>query len=107
MTLIAAEDTRAHVGPRDADAHRWAALLASASGYAMDGFDLLILGFILSAISADLKLTDVQAGALATWTLVGAVLGGLIFGVLSDRVGRVRVLSWTIALFAISTGLCG
>lgn len=35
----------------------WKALLGSAVGYAMDGFDLLILGFMLSAISADLALT--------------------------------------------------
>jgi hypothetical protein len=31
------------------------ALAASAIGYAMDGFDLLILGFMLRAISADLQ----------------------------------------------------
>ena len=35
----------------------WKALVGSAVGYAMDGFDLLILGFMLSAISADLNLT--------------------------------------------------
>jgi hypothetical protein len=38
------------------------ALAASAIGYAMDGFDLLILGFMLRAISADLHLTPPQAG---------------------------------------------
>ncbi|WP_372586652.1 MFS transporter [Burkholderia gladioli] len=72
----------------------------------MDGFDLLILGFMLPAISAALKLDAGQAGALVTWTLVGAVAGGLIFGALADRHGRVRVLTWTIALFAVFTGLC-
>ncbi len=53
------------------------ALAASAIGYAMDGFDLLILGFMLRAISADLHLTPPQAGSLVTWTLIGAVAGGL------------------------------
>ncbi|HEY1545351.1 MAG TPA: MFS transporter [Xanthobacteraceae bacterium] len=81
------------------------ALAASAIGYAMDGFDLLILGFMLRAISADLHLTPPQAGSLVTWTLVGAVVGGILFGILSDYYGRVRVLTWTILLFAVFTGL--
>ncbi|WP_373777762.1 MFS transporter [Glaesserella sp.] len=84
----------------------WKALLGSAVGYAMDGFDLLILGFMLSAISADLNLSPAQAGSLVTWTLIGAVAGGIIFGALSDKYGRVRVLTWTIVLFAVFTGLC-
>ncbi|MEB2598439.1 MFS transporter [Burkholderia cenocepacia] len=87
-------------------AYAWKALAGSAIGYAMDGFDLLILGFMLPAITATLHLTPGQGGALVTWTLIGAVAGGIVFGALSDRYGRVRVLTWTILLFAIFTGLC-
>ena len=86
--------------------YSWKALAGSAIGYAMDGFDLLILGFMLPVISADLHLTRGQAGSLVTWTLVGAVVGGILFGALSDRHGRVRVLTWTIVMFALFTGLC-
>lgn len=84
------------------------ALWGSALGYAMDGFDLLILGFIISASSlmVDLDLSQTQGNSLVTATLIGAVLGGFLFGMLSDRIGRVRVLTWTIVLFAVFTGLC-
>ena len=86
--------------------HALQALAASMLGYAMDGFDLLILGFMLPAIAADLHLTPAQAGSLVTWTLAGAVAGGVVFGMLSDYFGRVRMLTWTILLFAVFTGLC-
>ncbi|WP_281719305.1 MFS transporter [Pandoraea apista] len=86
--------------------YAWKALAGSAIGYAMDGFDLLILGFMLPAITAGLRLSPGQAGALVTWTLIGAVAGGILFGALSDRYGRVRMLTWTILLFAVFTGLC-
>lgn len=82
------------------------ALIASLTGYAMDGFDLLLLSFLLRPIATALNLTGVESGSLITWTLVGAVVGGLGFGILSDYVGRVRTLRWTILLFALFTGMC-
>ena len=91
---------------RDEGTEARKALWGSALGYAMDGFDLLILGFMLRVISADLQLTPAQSASLVTATLIGAVVGGLFFGMLSDRLGRVRVLTWTIVLFAVFTGLC-
>jgi MFS family permease len=93
-------------GVEDKDTAARKALWGSALGYAMDGFDLLILGFMLRVISADLHLTPPEAASLVTATLVGAVIGGLVFGILSDRLGRVRVLTWTIVMFAVFTGLC-
>ena len=87
-------------------AYGWKALAGSVIGFSMDGFDMLILGFMLSAISVDLALTSTQAGSLVTWTMLGAVAGGIIFGSMSDRFGRIRVLTWTILVFAVFTGLC-
>lgn len=101
---IAPSTTQAAPDARPGYAAR--ALIASVLGYAMDGFDLLILGFMLPVIAADLHLSSTQAGSLVTWTLVGAVAGGVIFGVLSDYFGRVRMLTWTILIFAVFTGLC-
>jgi MFS family permease len=92
----------------DRSAHTYAskALIVSAAGYAMDGFDLLILSFLLRPMARELHLTPTESGSLVTGTLAGAVFGGLIFGVLSDHYGRVRLLSWTILLFAVFTGMC-
>ncbi|MGB7122597.1 MAG: MFS transporter [Bradyrhizobium sp.] len=92
--------------PTTVDSNARKALLGSAIGYAMDGFDLLILGFMLRAIASDLHLSQAQAASLVTATLIGAVLGGIGFGILSDRLGRVRILTWTIVVFAVFTGLC-
>ena len=86
---------------KDVNSYGWKAVIGSSVGYAMDGFDLLILGFMLTLISGDLGLSTGQAGSLVTWTLIGAVLGGFVFGTLSDKYGRVRVLTWTIVLFAV------
>ena len=98
--------TAAAIATDEPDSYARKALIASAVGYAMDGFDLLILGFMLGDINKDLGLTPAQGGSLVTMTLVGAVVGGIVFGMLSDRFGRIRVLTWTILIFAIFTGLC-
>jgi benzoate transport len=98
-TVPIAESTEA------VSAYGWKALAGSVIGYCMDGFDMLILSFMLAAISTELALTKAQAGSLVTWTLFGAVIGGITFGILSDRFGRVRVLTWTILIFAVFTGL--
>jgi len=107
MVTLSGEETRASRGaaPERLAPYARKALIGSAAGYAMDGFDFLILAFMLGAIREELRLTPAEAGSLATWTLIGAVLGGLVFGLLADRLGRVRVLSWTILLFAVFTGL--
>jgi MFS family permease len=102
-TLAGADDAATEISTRHT---RRNAIWGSAIGYATDGFDLLILGFMLRPISADLGLSQAQATSLVTATLFGAVIGGFTFGWLADRLGRVRVLVWTILLFAVFTGFC-
>ena len=104
---VAAQSTDIASGPVRVGRDAIKALIGSALGYAMDGFDLLILGFMLKMITTDLSLTPAQGASLVTATLIGAVIGGIVFGMLSDRIGRVRVLTYTIVVFAVFTGLCG
>ncbi|MDE1930420.1 MAG: MFS transporter [Alphaproteobacteria bacterium] len=106
MSISSSRSAAASAASDIPSAYAKKALFGSAIGYAMDGFDLLILGFMLGAIRNELGLSGPQAGSLFTFTLLGAVTGGIVFGIMSDYFGRVRVLSWTILLFAVFTGLC-
>lgn len=81
-------------------------LFASTVGYALDGMDMMILGVCFSLIAVTFNLTKADLGTLTSVTLLGAVLGGILFGVLADKYGRVRVFSWTILIFSFFTGLC-
>ena len=101
---IAAELVAQTTSQRDQYAVK--ALYASLAGNILDTFDNLLLGFILVAISTELHLSRPDAGSIATATLIGAVVGGIGFGVLSDHYGRIRVLAWTILIFAVFTALC-
>ncbi|GAB2984477.1 MFS transporter [Amycolatopsis acidiphila] len=92
-------------GPQEVTSYGRKAVLGATVGYAMDGYDLQILGFALPAITVGFGLSDTEGGMLATITLVGTVTGAMFFGALADRFGRVRILTYSILLFAIFTGL--
>lgn len=85
---------------------RWKVMWASVIGYAMDGLDVLILSFAMAAIVAEFGLDLGRGGLIATYTLIGTVLGGYIFGILADYWGRVHTFSLTIILFSLFTGAC-
>ena len=85
---------------------RWKIMWASIIGYAMDGLDVLILSFAMAAIVSEFGLTLGEGGMIATYTLIGTVLGGYIFGSFADWWGRVHTFSLTIIIFSIFTGAC-
>lgn len=72
-------------------------------GLVADGMDLQMLSLALPNLSAELHLSHVRAGALATYTLLGMAGGGLLGGWAADRFGRVRVTAWAIASFTVTT----
>ena len=79
---------------------------AGVIGYAMDGLDVLILSFAMAAIVSEFGLTLGEGGLIATYTLIGTVLGGYLFGIFADYFGRVHTFSLTIIIFSIFTGAC-
>jgi len=76
-------------------------------GHAVDVFDFMIYSFLISTLLAQWGMSKSMAGAIVTWTLVSSLVGAVGAGLLADRFGRVRVLRWTIIVFAVSCFLCG
>lgn len=76
-------------------------------GHAVDVFDFMIYSFLISTLLTQWEMSRSEAGAIVTYTLVSSLVGAIVAGMLADRYGRVRVLRWTIVLFAAACFLCG
>lgn len=76
-------------------------------GHAVDVFDFMIYSFLISTLLAQWNMSKSEAGAIVTYTLVSSLVGAILAGMLADRYGRVRVLRWTIVVFAVACFLCG
>ena len=83
------------------------AFFGAFGGYGLDSFDYQTLPLGLAAITAYFGISSGEAGLLGTTTLVVSAVGGIGAGMLADRIGRVRTLQLTIALYTIFTVLCG
>jgi MFS family permease len=83
------------------------AFAAAFAGFALDAFDLIILTLSLAAIAATLSVSTAAAGVLSTVTLSASALGGVLAGVLADRIGRARTLMVTVAIYSLFTFLSG
>ena len=92
---------------------QYMALAAAFLGWMFDGLEMGL--FPLVARPALQELMGTQADRdIAVWMgwitagfLVGAAAGGIIFGWLGDRVGRMRAMVWSVLTYAIFSGLCG
>ena len=86
--------------------HSLKSVFTSVTGLMIEGFDLLMIGFLIPSITVALAVTPGEAGALVSWALLGTVAGGITFGVISDKYGRVFALRWGIVLYMVATTLC-
>ena len=92
------------------------ALLAAFLGWMFDGLEMGLfplagrpaLKELMNATGpdADKIIGPWFAGILAAF-LVGAALGGILFGWLGDRIGRVKAMVWSVATYSVFSGLCG
>ncbi|MCS6929198.1 MAG: MFS transporter [Saprospiraceae bacterium] len=87
------------------------AVIVSALGYFVDAFDILIFGAVRLKTLRGLglegqSLTDATL-SIQSWQMAGMFVGGIGAGILADRIGRVRALYFSIALYSVATMLCG
>ena len=80
-------------------------LASMSSGFLLENMDVMFLSFSLSEIIAQMHVSSTAGGWIGTFTNLGMFFGGALFGLLGDRIGRVKTFSYTIFLFAIATGL--
>ena len=83
------------------------ALVAASFGWMLDSFDVMLYALVLASLILDFGLSKQTAGVLGSITLLAAAAGGLIFGVIADRYGRVRALIGSVLIYAIFTAACG
>ena len=71
----------------------------------LDGLDVTLAGSVAAALqtSPRLHLTAEQVGLTGSAYLIGAVLGSLLFGHLTDRLGRKKLFSVTLGVYLVAT----
>jgi MFS family permease len=109
-SISAARPTRKILGlewPRETTAAERNSLLAGGMGWMLDSFDVALYALVLSSLMHDIGIGTATGGLLASLTLVASAVGGVIFGFVADRIGRVRSLSTSIVIYSVATAACG
>jgi MFS family permease len=77
------------------------------SGWSLDAMDAQLFSFMVPALMATWHISKTQAGSLGTAALIATAIGGWLCGILADRIGRLRVLQFTVLWFAVFSALAG
>src|SRR6516225_8641522 len=100
-------------GERSNTRGKWLALAAALLGWMFDGLEMGLFPLVARPALTDLlgSANDARVGqwfGVATACfLIGAATGGVLFGWLGDRFGRVRAMTLSVATYALFSGLCG
>src|SRR5436190_17406810 len=97
---------------------KWMALTAGLLGWLFDGFEMGLFPLVARPALMDLLTTEygqerardefsAWLGIITSLFLVGAATGGVLFGWLGDRFGRVRAMMLSVLTYALVSGLCG
>ena len=87
----------------------WVVVIGLGITWILDGFEVTLVGALASVLTKKdtLHLTTHQASSAGTAYLLGAVGGALLFGYLTDRLGRKKLFMVTLAVYLVFTILSG
>jgi MFS family permease len=106
-----ANETSARPWYRQLNAYHWLVLSVATMAWAFDCLSQQIFNLTRKPAMDALTDSPLKAdffGPLSTTALlVGWATGGIIFGILGDRIGRAKTLTIMIVCYSVSTGLCG
>jgi MFS family permease len=85
------------------DRRAWHSLFAAQIGWMLDAMDFLFFTFAVVPIAQEFALSKAAMGALTSVALIAGGIGGIAFGRIADRVGRVRALTFSIVLYSLAT----
>ena len=81
-------------------------VLVASLGYFVDMFDLLLFPIVRQSSLTALGVAadrQIEVGAfLLNWQMTGMLLGGILWGILGDRKGRLSTLFGSIALYSVA-----
>lgn len=83
----------------------WIAGLVIFVTFAIEAWEMLILIYSASAIAAEFRLSETQVGSLISAMFLGMIPGSLLWGHLSNSLGRKRCLQWSIGAYALFPAL--
>ena len=91
-------------------AAQWVVLAAASAGWVFDVYEgqlftIFKTPMLNELLGGDKAAVSRHADIAFACFLVGGAVGGLAFGVLADRIGRVKVMSWTILAYSIFSAL--
>lgn len=87
------------------------AVLVAALGYFVDIYDLLLFTIVRKPSLVDIGVTDAQmilaSAKIIDRQMIGLLIGGVIWGIMGDRKGRLSVLFGSIMLYSVANFLTG
>jgi MFS family permease len=93
--------------PRDITSAERKSLIAGGLGWMLDAMDVMLYSLVLAYLIREFAMSKSTAGFLISVTLVASAIGGFLFGVIADRIGRTRALMAAILLYSVATAACG
>lgn len=82
-------------------------LVAGGLGWMLDAMDVMLYSFVLAYLMTEFGMSKSTGGLLNSLTLAASAIGGFLFGVLADRIGRTRALMGSILVYSLASAACG